>query len=45
MRREAVQGWLLVFPAVVLLAAFTHVPAIATVVDRLYSTPRGARPA
>ncbi len=44
-RRDAIQAWLLVLPAVVLLAAFTHVPAVATLVDSLYSTPRGARPA
>ena len=39
-----VQGWLMVFPAVVLLAAFTHVPAVATFIDSFYSTPHGARP-
>ena len=44
-RVEAVQAWLLVLPAVVLLAAFTHIPAVATVVESLYTTPRGARPA
>ena len=43
-RTEAIQAWLLVLPAAVLLAAFTHVPAIATLIDSLYSTPRGARP-
>ncbi len=45
MRRETVHAWLLLSPALVLLVAFTHWPAVATVVDSLYSTPRGARPA
>jgi sn-glycerol 3-phosphate transport system permease protein len=40
-----VQGWLLALPAVVLLATFTHVPAVATVIDSLFSTPHGKRPA
>ncbi|TAN12519.1 MAG: sugar ABC transporter permease [Rhizobiaceae bacterium] len=39
-----VQGWLMVLPAVVLLAAFTHVPAVATFIDSFYSTPHGAKP-
>ncbi|MEX6507116.1 carbohydrate ABC transporter permease [Jiella sp. M17.18] len=38
------QGWLLALPAIVLLAGFTHVPAVATFVDSFYSTPRGRRP-
>lgn len=38
-----VQGWLLALPAVILLASFTHIPAIVTVIDSFYSTPRGAR--
>lgn len=29
-RREAIAGWLLVLPAISLLAAFTHYPALAT---------------
>jgi len=40
-----VQGWLLALPAVVLLATFTHVPAIATIVDSFFATPRGPRAA
>ncbi len=28
-----------------MLAAFTHIPAIATLIESLYSTPRGSRPA
>ena len=39
------QGWLLALPAVLLLAAFTHIPAIVTIIDSFYSTPRGRRPA
>lgn len=35
----------MVLPAVALLAAFTHWPAVATLVDSLFSTPRGSRPA
>jgi len=31
-------------PAFVLLVAFTHYPAVATLVDSFYSTPKGARP-
>ncbi len=39
------QGWLLALPAVLLLATFTHVPAVSTVVDSFFSTPHGRRPA
>ena len=45
MRRESLQAWLLILPALALLVAFTHWPAVATLIDSLYSTPRGARPA
>ena len=38
-------GWLLLLPATVLLAAFTHYPAGATLWHSFLSTPRGARPA
>ncbi len=38
------QGWLLIAPSLVLLVAFTHWPAIATLLDSLYTTPRGSRP-
>ena len=38
-------GWLLLLPAAALLALFTHYPAIATLWDSFYSTPKGARPA
>jgi sn-glycerol 3-phosphate transport system permease protein len=36
-----VQGWLLALPALVLLATFTHVPAIGTTIDSFFATPRG----
>jgi sn-glycerol 3-phosphate transport system permease protein len=39
------QGWLLALPAVVLLATFTHVPAVETIIDSFFSTPHGKRPA
>ena len=45
MRRETIHAWLLLLPALVLLVAFTHWPAIATVIDSLYATPRGSWPA
>jgi sn-glycerol 3-phosphate transport system permease protein len=38
------QGWFLIAPSLVLLVAFTHWPAIATLLDSLYTTPRGSRP-
>jgi len=44
-KMQTVYGWLLLLPAVVLLAAFTHYPALATIWDSLYSTPKGSRPA
>src|SRR3984957_21120919 len=44
MRRETVNAWLLLLPALILLVAFTHWPAIATLVDSLYATPHGSRP-
>jgi sn-glycerol 3-phosphate transport system permease protein len=40
-----IQGWLLALPAAVLLATFTHVPALKTIVDSFYATPQGSRPA
>jgi len=38
-------GWMLLFPAAVLLAVFTHYPAVATIFHSFFSTPRGTRPA
>lgn len=44
-RLAAIHGWLLLLPAAVLLAAFTHYPAVATFWHSLFTTPRGNRPA
>jgi len=38
-------AWLLLLPAMVLLVAFTHWPAVATGWHSLFSTPKSARPA
>jgi len=42
MRRSAynLYGWLLLLPAMALLALFTHWPALATFVDSFWSTPK-----
>jgi sn-glycerol 3-phosphate transport system permease protein len=40
---NAVTGWLLLLPAMALLALFTQWPAIATFIDSFWSTPRGRR--
>ena len=42
---STIHGWLLLSPALILLVAFTHYPAVATLVQSFFSTPRGARPA
>lgn len=42
---QAIYGWLLLLPAMVLLVAFTHYPAVATLWSSFFSTPRGSRPA
>lgn len=44
-RRNAVIGWLLLLPAAVLLLAFTHYPAVATLWHSLFTTTRPNRPA
>ncbi len=44
-RQAAIHGWLLLLPAMVMLAAFTHVPALLTVWRSFFSTPRGKRQA
>ena len=44
-RRETFQAWAMLLPALVLLVAFTHWPAVLTLVDSVFSTPRGSRPA
>ena len=38
-------GWLLLLPAMALLALFTHYPALANFWHSLHSTPKGDRPA
>ena len=40
-----VYAWLMVLPALLVLLAFTHWPAVATLLDSFFSTPRGGRPA
>jgi sn-glycerol 3-phosphate transport system permease protein len=42
--REWLYGWLLLLPAMALLALFTHYPAIANLFHSFYSTPKGTRP-
>lgn len=44
-RRDWIHAWLLLLPAFVFLVAFTHLPALTTLADSLWSTPRGRRPA
>src|SRR5438477_5381863 len=39
-----IHGWLLLLPAMALLALFTHWPALATFIDSFYSTARPRRP-
>jgi len=41
---RAVHAYLLLLPAFVLLVAFTHYPAVSTLIDSFFSTPKGARP-
>ncbi len=43
--QRSTHAWLLLLPALVLLVAFTHWPAVATLIDSFYSTPKGARAA
>lgn len=40
-----IYAWLLLSPALVMLFAFTHYPAIVTLISSFFSTPRGKRPA
>ena len=44
-RREWIHGWLLLSPALILLFAFTHYPAVVTFWASFFSTPRGKRSA
>ena len=43
-RTAAIHAWLLVLPAMALLALFTHWPALATIIDSFFSTPKARRP-
>ena len=40
-----IYAWLLLSPALILLFAFTHYPAVVTLIGSFFSTPRGHRPA
>ncbi|KAJ57105.1 ABC transporter permease [Actibacterium mucosum KCTC 23349] len=44
-RRQWIYAWLMLSPAMVLLITFTHYPAVQTIVNSFYSTPRGRRKA
>ena len=44
MKQRSVHAWLMLLPAMLLLVAFTHWPAVSTFIDSFHSTPRGARP-
>ena len=44
-RREWVYGWLFLSPALLFLFAFTHYPALNTIVSSFFSTPKGRRAA
>ena len=45
MNKRSVHAWLMLLPALVLLVAFTHWPAVSTLVDSFFSTPKGGRTA
>jgi len=42
-RAAEIHAWLLLLPALALLALFTHWPALETLAESFYSTPRGRR--
>jgi len=44
MRTRAVHAWLMLLPAMLLLMAFTHWPALSTFVDSFHSTAKAGRP-
>src|ERR1039458_5278379 len=39
-----INGWLLLLPAAIMLAVFTHSPPVATLIDSFSSTPNRVRP-
>lgn len=43
--QRSIHAWLLLLPALALLVTFTHWPAVATLIDSFYSTPKGVRAA
>lgn len=43
--REWIHAWLLLLPAFLFLVAFTHLPAVETLIDSFWTTPKGRRPA
>ena len=42
--RNTIHAWLLVLPACVLLATFTHIPIVTTLIQSFYSTAKPRRP-
>lgn len=44
-RRQRIYAWLMLSPAMALLILFTHYPAVQTILNSFYSTPRGRRKA
>lgn len=43
-KREWIWGWLLIAPALAFIVLFTHYPAVMTVIESFWSTPRATRP-
>ncbi len=43
-QRESIQGWVLVLPAIIFLAAFTHWPTMRTLWTALHTTPVPGHP-
>ena len=43
-QRTWIHAWLLLSPAFVFLLTFTHIPAVTTLWNSLFTTPRGRRP-
>lgn len=44
-RRQWIYAWLMLSPAMAFLILFTHYPAVQTILNSFYSTPRGRREA
>jgi len=45
LKREWIYGWLLILPALSLIFLFTHFPAAMTLINSVFSTPRGGKDA